>query len=181
MDVKQGDKVHVETNTGGGFYGVVRAISDSGDLKTYFIQRFDGGVSVHNELGVRLRHLAVDETYPDPPSPPPAPKYESRPPQPIPEMPSWTKGQMIRSGEELWQVTEVFSETDTLEITPLELSGHMSSYICKGEKYRLVKHECSYMGKGGIWEIPEEAMNRSSSQVLLYLWEDTGPSIEIDF
>ncbi len=97
-------------------------------------------------------------------------------------MASWTKGQQIRSGEELWEVTEVFEDDDTLEITPLELSGHMDSYIQFGKKYRLIKHDPKYWGPNeGLWEIPEEQMTRNSSQVLLYLWADTGPSIEIDF
>jgi hypothetical protein len=185
LEIKQGDRVHVKTKTGGGYYGKVMGIgiNTDGNLKVYFVQRPDGRVTAHNEIDLGLRHLHDGEVYPEyePPAPPPDPKYEPLPKQPIPEVPSWAKGQQIRCSEELWEVTEVFPEDDTLEIKALELSGHMSSYLQKGQKYRLIKHDCSYMGKGGIWEIPEEVMDRGSSQVLLYLWEDTGPSIEIDF
>jgi hypothetical protein len=188
-EIKVGDRVRVETITGGGLYGKVMGIGENKGQLTYFVMDSKGKVSVHNEIdtgltGLHFRHFEENEPFPEPPAPimEPQPVYEyEKQVQPIPETPSFQKGQMIRSSKELWEVTEVFKEDDTLEITPLELSPHMETYITKGEKYRLIKHNAPEMGKGGIWEIPAENMDRSSSQVLLYLWEDTGPSIEIDF
>jgi hypothetical protein len=172
------DKIYVEPKSGAPFYATM--INKCGNI--CFMQDSNGNASVIRESDANIRPLQEGEAFPEPVYPTyELPRtFEPTPPV-IPETPSWTKGQEIKSGEERWLVTDVFPDKDELEITPLELSPHMGTYIEKGNKYRLVKHSSFGFAEGeGLWEIPSEAMNRSSSQVLLYLWED-GPSIEIDF
>lgn len=188
MEIKRGDKVRVETNTGGGLYGKVIAVIEPNEkcpLTRYFVaKRETGEVSLHNEIDTGLYEWKDEPAYTELEAQKikeQSDAFVSQNTVVIPETPSFKKGQIIKSGEEVWEVTEIFPEADELEITPLELSGHMSSYIEFGQKYRLFKHGRWGFGDGeGLWEIPPEVMNRTSSQVLLYLWADTGPSIEID-
>jgi len=97
-------------------------------------------------------------------------------------MSKFAVGQEINSGDEQWLVTKVFEDSDDFEFVPMAMSGHMDSYLDFGKTYKAEFHKNSpCLDLLGIWEVPPEQMKRDSSQVLCYLWEKTGPSIEIDF
>lgn len=90
------------------------------------------------------------------------------------------KGFVLIQSDNEWLITDIISE-DEIEITPIKMSPHMSTYLSEGVKYRVKKHEGSKCGEDlrGVWEIDGEDMDRDSSQVLFYEWRE-GPGIEID-
>jgi hypothetical protein len=87
---------------------------------------------------------------------------------------NWEVGQRIRTGENLWEVTEVYPEQDELEILVLDMSGAMEQFLDYDRKYRLEKIQDE------LWKVPQEFSKTPGSTVGLSWWHQ-GPVIEIDF
>ena len=81
----------------------------------------------------------------------------------------------------MWEVMSYDPEGD-LVIRVLKAAPRFDTYLDIGETYTLFEHKHnrqpidSTVEPMEIWEIPPEQMKRSTSQVLLYLWEE-GPDL----
>lgn len=73
-------------------------------------------------------------------------------------------GDIIESGNEVWEVTEYNEDTEVLEIKVLRCSPEVISYLSVGHSYLLNKDEC---GGRSIWEIPPEDLNQEGIRIFL--------------
>ena len=95
------------------------------------------------------------------------------------------KGKTISDNGNVWKIINYDPEGDLI-ILVLKSTSYFSTYLDEGRQYTLFEHKCNRRPETSttelmeIWEIPAEQMKRSSSQLLLYLWEE-GPSIDLDF
>jgi len=87
-------------------------------------------------------------------------------------------GMILRDNKNAWEVLE-YNGTDRMKIKVLEACPHTATYVRVGGEYPVEKHESEYGGQ--VWEIPGDDMDRDSSQMLLFLWNDGGVGIELDF
>jgi len=86
----------------------------------------------------------------------------------------WEVGQRIRTGENLWEVTGIDPERNSLEVTVLEMSARMEQFLDYDKVYPLANLN------GDIWAVPQELCKNPGSTVGLSWWHQ-GPVIEIDF
>jgi len=86
-------------------------------------------------------------------------------------------GQVI-GGQGQLEVLSVGESEMRLKV--LSTDSHLKRYLDVGQEYSAHKHD-SQCGSHEVWEISADQMHRSSSQALIFAWDDTKAEIELDF
>jgi hypothetical protein len=112
--------------------------------------------------------------------------FQTAPVKPLPAKEPDTRGPFtveagarIKSHGNQWEILSVVADGSTFRFKALAANPQVESYIDIGAIYTCHRHSRLYASMPLVYEVPENEMKRSTSQLLLFIWE-TGPEIELD-